>query len=100
MWQDADGAFIAYQEPTPDDVALAAASIAALSEQTWHLMHPGLEAKDSPELLEEWPVGCYGCFRTKGLKERLVSRPPYSRANGTPCATQRSIIWLLTSARR
>ena len=52
MWQDADGAFIAYQEPTPDDVALAAASIAALSEQMWHLMHPGLEAKDSPELLE------------------------------------------------
>ena len=67
MWQDADGAFIAYQEPTPDDVALAAASIAALSEQMWHLMHPGLEAKDSPELLEEWPVGCYGCFRTNGL---------------------------------
>ena len=48
-------------------MALAAASIAALSEQMWHLMHPGLEAKDSPELLEEWPVGCYGCFRTNGL---------------------------------
>jgi hypothetical protein len=32
--------------------------------------------------------------------ERLASVPPYSRANGTPCATHWSMMFTLTCARR
>ena len=67
MGEDAEVIFLAFAEPTPSEAASIAARIAERSAELWHAMHPGLDAKHCPDLMQGWPVGCYGCFLTAGL---------------------------------
>jgi len=67
MGEDAEMIFLTFAEPTPSEAASEAARIAERSAELWHAMHPGLDAKHCPDLMQGWPVGCYGCFHTAGL---------------------------------